>query len=1052
MTSKWYDEKVEIQTYRVLDEDPLPRFFQYYPYTGLNNFSDKPEPITYDSIVVENEYLKMRVIPSLGARLHDLYDKVNNAHVFHYNEIIRPANIALRGAWIANGIEFNSLDRGHHTPDNFSPVDWKVKELEDGGVTVYIGNINLITNMYYLVGLTLRPGRHFLETSVKIFNNDALRTKYYFWTNTAETVTEGSRIFIPGKHTVDDTFPVTRDGVDVSWYKNCKFAVDAFIIDSEEDFFGYYDYNTHYGVVQYANHFKVPGKKRFTWGTSEDGLFWAPILSDKGVPYIELQSGKYRTQSIVGFVDPHYFDEWDEWWYPVPKIGGISYANKDAVVYVDIKPENGKFKVTVGIHVTKVFPNSVIRIHLGGQAVEEKLDLAPAKPFIKEFESQDKKVKVEAIDEKGVGIIAWDCREYKTKIDESVYYRPSEFVIHTKKTAEELWVDGELEERMGNILLAELKYKQALKVDEGFSKALCSLATIYYRRGMYAEAVKLLEKALKRDPDYSEAHYYLGLCYLKLGDEFNSEIELWKARTKFFSQSSYWISVIKVRNGEYEKAEEVLREVVERDSKDFKCTFLLAAVLRKQKKVKEALDIVKKALEAFPLYYPLLSELMLCSEEGKPEFERIVLSEEQKLLEAATEYINIDFYEDAKKILEIGASKGLNGPMVHYYLGFVCERLQQKEEAGRHYQAGDLKNPERVFPHRLIEEEILRSVIQRTGSPKARYYLGNLLFHLGRLEEAIGEWENAEESGFKYSILHRNLGFAYNRLYRDCERALKEYEKAIAIDQDNYRLYLEYYDVCRWTKLVEKAVKTLEEARTRIKKDSILAALSSAYIDTGKNDEAIKILEENTFTPAEGYYGYWEMFVEAHVRRGLERVNRRRYEEALKDFLNALTYPRNLGVGAPYAPHRHEAKQRYWAGQCYLLMGEKKKARKMWKSILTQKFFNIDEAYYKGLALKMLGRKREALKLFKDMLKEAMKREEEIASLKREIPEEYFNALNYDKKLMEARCRKIIAYLGLGMNREAVVELRKVLMSAGKEVFLKKMAEQCPVYVSIRII
>jgi tetratricopeptide (TPR) repeat protein len=1052
MTSKWYDEKVEIQTYRVLDEDPLPRFFQYYPYTGLNNFSDEPEPVTYDSIVVENEYLKMRVIPSLGARLHDLYDKVNNAHVFHYNEIIRPANIALRGAWIANGVEFNSLDRGHHTPDNFSPVDWKVKELEDGGVTVYIGNINFITNMYYLVGLTLRPGRHFLETSVKIFNNDVLRTKYYFWTNTAEPVTEGSRVFIPGKHLTEDTFPVTRDGVDVSWYKNCKFAVDAFIIDSEEDFFGYYDYNMHYGVVQYANHFKIPGKKRFTWGTSEDGLFWAPILSDKGVPYIELQSGKYRTQSIVGFVDPHYFDEWEEWWYPVPKIGGISYANKDAVVYVDIKPENGKFKVTVGIHVTKVFPNSVIRIHLGGQVVEEKLNLAPTDPFVKEFESKDKKVKVEAIDEKGVEIIAWDCRDYKTKIDESVYYRPSELVVNAKKTAEELWIDGELEERMGNPLLAELKYKQALKVDEGFSKALCSLATIYYRRGMYAEAVKLLEKALKRDPDYSEAHYYLGLCYLKLGDEFNSEIELWKARTKFFSQSSYWISVVKIRNGEYEKAEEVLREVVERDSKDFKCTFLLAAVLRKQKKVKEALDIVKKALEAFPLYYPLLSELMLCSEEGKPEFERIVLSEEQKLLEAATEYISINFYEDAKKVLEIGVSKGLNGPMVHYYLGFVCERLQQTEEMKKHYQAGDLRNPDRVFPHRLIEEEILRSVIKNTGSPKARYYLGNLLFQLGRFEEAIGEWEKAEESGFKYSILHRNLGFAYNRLYRDYEKALKEYEKAIDIDQDNYRLYLEYYDVCRWTKLVEKAVKTLEEARTRIKKDSILAALSSAYIDTGKNDEALKILEENTFTPAEGYYGYWEMFVEAHVRRGLERVNRRRYEEALKDFLNALTYPRNLGVGAPYAPHRHEAKQRYWAGQCYLLMGEKKKARKMWKSILTQKFFNIDEAYYKGLALKMLGRKREALELFKDMLKEAMKREEEIASLKREIPEEYFNALNYDKKLMEARCRKIIAYLGLGMNREAVVELRKVLRLAGKEVFLRKMAGQCPVYVSIRII
>ena len=1053
MASRWLVEKKEIQTYRVLDEDPLPKFFQYYPYTGLNNFSDKPEPLVYETIVVENEYLRMRIIPSLGARLHDLYDKVNNAHVFHYNEVVRPVNIALRGAWMANGIEFNSLDRGHHTPDNFSPVDWKVKEWSDSSVTAYIGNINLITNIYYLVGLTLRPGRAFLEISVKTFNNDLQKAKYYFWTNTAETVTEGSRVFIPGKRTVDDAFPVTKDGVDVSWYKNCKFAVDAFIIDSEEDFFGYYDYNTHYGVLQHANHFKVPGKKRFTWGTSEDGLFWTPILSDKGMPYIELQSGRFRTQGIVGLVDPHFFEEWEEWWYPVPKIGGISYANKDAVVHIDIKPENGKFKVTVGMHVTKVFPNSVIKIHLGGEVVEEKLDLAPAKPFVKEFESKDKRVKVEAIDEKGGEIIAWDCRDYKTKIDESIYYRPSEFVINAKKTAEELWIDGELEGRMGNPLLAELKYKQALKVDEGFSKALCSLATIYYRRGKYAEAVKLLEKALKRDPDYSEAHYYLGLCCLKLGDEFNSEIELWKARTKFFSQSSYWISAIKIRNGEYEKAEEVLREAVERDSKDFKCIFLLAAVLRKQKKVGEALDIVKKALEAFPLYYPLLSELMLCSEEeGRSESERIILSGEQKLLEAATEYISIDFYEDARKILEIGVSKGLNGPMIHYYLGFVCERLQQTEEMEKHYQAGDLRSPDHVFPHRLIEEEILRSVIKNTGSPKARYYLGNLLFYLGRFEEAIGEWENADKSGLKYPILYRNLGFAYNKLYRDHERALKEYEKAITIDEDNYRLYLEYYDVCRWTKLIEKAVKTLERARIRIKKDSILAALSSAYIDAGKHDEALKILEENTFTPAEGYYGYWELFVEASVRRGLESLNKGKHEEALKDFLNALTYPRNLGVGAPYAPHRHEAKQRYWAGRCYLLMGEKEKAMRMWESILIQKFLNIDEIYYKGLALKMLGRKMEASKLFRDVLKEALKRESEIARLKKEVPAKYFNALNYDKRLAEARCRKIIAYLGLRMNKEAIAELRKVLRITGKEVFLKKMAKQCPVYISVRII
>jgi len=1050
MTVEWHSEKKKIKTYKVIDEDPLPRFFQYYPYTGLNNFDDKAELITYDAIVVENEYLKMLVIPALGARLHDLFDKVNKTHVFHYNETIRPANIALRGAWIANGIEFNCLDRGHHTPDNFSPVDYKVKEWEDGSVTFYLGNINLITNIYYLVGLTLRPGRQFLEVSVKTFNNDVLRTKYYFWTNTAESVTEGSRVFIPGKHTVEDTFPINKEGIDVSWYRNNKYAVDAFVIDSEEDFFGYYDYNMHYGVVQHANHFKVPGKKRFTWGTSEDGLFWAPILSDKGIPYIELQSGKFRTQAIVGFVDPHFFDEWKEWWYPISKVRGISYANKDATVYVDVNPEG---KTVVGIYVTKDLPNSKVVIHAGENVIEEKFDLSPGNPFVKEFTFRNKGIKVDVIDECGIEIISWDCRDYRTKIDESVYLRPSKFSVDVQKTAEEFHIDGKLEERMGSSLLAELKYKQALKVDQNFSEALCSLASIYYRRGAYREAVELLKKALKRNLGYDEAHYYLGLCYLKLGKDFEAEMEFWEARksTKYFVPSSYSIAVLKIRNKEYKKAEEILEEAIERNSVDLKCSFLLAANLRKQGKVEEALKVINKTLEIFPLYYPLLSEMMLCT--GKlddSEFKRIVLAGEQKLLEVAKEYLEAGLYDDAIKILEIGVSEGVNGPMVHYYLGFAYEKIQRNDKRDDHYKVGNSKDPNYVFPHRLEEEEMLRSVIANSENPKPRYYLGNLLFHLGRFKEAVDEWEAAEKEGLNYSILHRNLGFAYHKVYRNHKKALEEYEKAIATEPMNYRLYPEYYEICSWMGLVKKAVKTLEEVKDRVRKDIILATLSSAYIDVGRYNEALKILEENTFTPAEGYYGYWELFVEAHMRKGIECLKTKKYEDALNEFLKALTYPKNLGVGAPYAPHRHEAKQKYWLGQCYSLIGKKEKAREVWESIFTQKFFTTEEIYYKGLALKMLGRRKEASRIFKDKLEEASRREKEITSIKKEIPKEYFNVLNYDKELIEIYCTKLISYLGLDNKKKAKIELKKALRIKKTAVFIEKPFESCPFYVSIK--
>lgn len=1028
-------EKIMMGTQRIIGEDPLPRFFEYYPYTGLNDFDEDMVPISYDSIVVENEYLKMRVIPSLGARLYDLYDKVNDAHVFHYNEKVRPVMIALRGAWISTGMEFNSLDRPHHTVDNFSQVDYDVKREDDGSVTVHIGNLNLLTDIYWLVGLTLRPGRQFLETNVRLFNNGPLYNKYYFWTNTAESVTDGSRIFIPGKRTQYGPFPIF-DGVDVSWYKNCKYAVDAFIIDCEEDFFGYYDYNLGQGVVQYANHFIVPGKKRFTWGTSEDGLFWTPILSDKGMPYIELQSGRFRTQGVVEFMDPHFFEEWREWWYPIAKIGGISLTNKDATVYVNYDTKG--CKALIGIYVTKEIPASRIRVRRGDETLEEAFDLSPGHPFIKTYATKRMKTEVEVIDGDGNEVITWDCRNYRTKTDDSVFQVPVEFTAKygpgEDKGQEGLWSDAMIEEKRGKSLLAELKYKRLLEQDED-SRGLCALAVMYYRQGRTEEAIDLLERATKRLTSYEDALYYVGLCYLNVGRYRDSEMALWKARrsAKYFTTASHYISLIRVRNNEYEEAVKIITEGLQRNGRDLKCLFLYAATLRRLGRMKEALEVAKGALNISPLYYPALCERMLSSkgmaefDGAESDFKRVVLACDQKVRDVACEYMCTGLYDEAEEILRGGILSGLDGPMIHYYLGFVLERLGRMDERDKEYGIGNSKQSDYVFPHRLEEETILRSAKDASGDPKPIYYLGNLLFSLKRFKEGVREWESAEERGMRHPILHRNLGYAYHRVYRLKHKALRQYEKAIELDPTNHHLYLEYYDVCSQLGLVNKGVEILEIAKGRIKKDSILARLSSAYVDAGRYEEALDILRENTFTPAEGYFGNWETFVEAHIRRGVKRMTAKECKGAMEDLMDALRYPINLGAGVPYRPHRHEAMQRYWLGECYFRHGRRGKARETWRGIFEQRSFTPQEVYYQGLGLKALGRREEANGIFKGTLKSALQKEVAIMGLKDRIPLDYFNFLNYDYELAAVYCTKMIAYLGLGRMMEASKEFTKAL-------------------------
>ncbi|TLN12942.1 DUF5107 domain-containing protein, partial [bacterium] len=462
--------------------------------------------------------------------------------------------------------------------------------------------------------------------------------------------------------TQSGAFPIF-EGVDVSWYRNCKYAVDAFIIDCEEDFFGYYDYNTERGLVQYANHFVVPGKKRFTWGTSEDGRFWTPILSDKGMPYIELQSGRFRTQGIVEFIEPQFSEEWSERWYPIAKIGGISFANGDAAIYVDLRGETSE--TFVGIYATRDIPGSRIRFRDGDGVTEEVFDLSPMRPFTKSYASKGKRVEVEVLDKDGGEVVKWDCGDYRTKLDESVFMVPKE--IDPKEEVgpegiEGLWVDAMLEDKRGERLIAELKYKRLLELDWNLTSGICALAVLYFRQGRYGEAIELLERAVKVRPDNEDAQYFLGLCHLKTGRFCDSEMALWKARRsrKYFAPASYLLSLIKIRNKEYGEAEKIVAEGLDGKGGDLKGLFIRSVALRRSGRSKEALEVVEYALGISPLHYQMLCERVFCSK-GRNEFygaevelKRVVLTDGQKVLAVAMGYMDAGLFDEAEEILRRG--------------------------------------------------------------------------------------------------------------------------------------------------------------------------------------------------------------------------------------------------------------------------------------------------------------------------------------------------------------------------------------------------------------
>jgi len=1023
----WEQDKIK-PTYRILKEDPLPYFFsKHYPYTKLDLFDSKPTPVKYKEIVMENEYLQLTFIPELGARLFSAFDKISQYHIFHYNETIRPSLLAQRGAWIAVGIEFNLSQFPAHTADNFSPVDYAYKRNEDGSISILFGNLMLYNNIRYLVIVTLRPKTSRIETEVRTLNTDLIPQRYYFWSNAGVTASTGLCLFYPGSLSTRGKYPINENGIDLSWYKNYDRAADCFILDSEEDFFATYNYDNSRGIVHYANHQMVPGKKFFTWGVSADGLFWKDILSDKGLPYIEMQSGRFLTQYTVEFIEPLTFESWMEYWYPIRNISGVTYANDKVCLYAKQTKEKGNNLLRVEICSAITCTEARLELCVDGEKFyEEPVKLSPEKTVSKEIKTPSGKLLLKIVDSQGNEIISWDFRKYKTKA-------PDERALGD--SSEELWLKGIDAEKKKTRFIAKRFFERSLKKDGRFSRSLCSIGLICYRSGLYEKAIENFKKALQRDPRHEDSRYYLGLTMLTLGRYEDAERELWKLclGRRYRTLAFYLLGIIKMRLGAYNGAMKMFRKSIQEYSFNLKSLSMLSIALRKQGKNEEALEIIEKAYDMMPLDYLVLAEKYFLSSNN--ELERVVFTDFQKVLEVSKDYIFAGLFEEAFIILKAALDKGISNPMIYYYIGYVLSRMGRLDDAIKYYRKGGAKNLDYVFPHRLIEISILEDAIKKVPSSPVPYYLlGNVLFYKGRFEEGLKKWEKAYELGLKNAVLCRNIGYARSILTNDIGASIDMYLNAIKIDPKNHKLYIELHDVYSRIGRFTEAIKILENAPKEAKQDRLLARLASAYIDVGEYDRALDILLNAFFEPMEAYYGFWDIYVNALMAKGLTLFKNNKMEEAVKCFIDATKYPPNLGPTAPHPKYRRDVMQLYYAGLAYEKLGDILTAQKIWSDALQRNPELTDEhSVFKGLILKKMGRKEESDSLIKKIISET---ESRMNRMLEEIGDEkgcsaLLHRVSWDKSYADEFAYlhyvKGIAHIARGRKEEGLNEINKAL-------------------------
>jgi tetratricopeptide (TPR) repeat protein len=924
-----YESEITIPTYPWKGHDDINPQFRWtsnpmysrhtttYPYPMQDTLSHTKENHTYKTMVVENEWLKVTVIPELGGHVHQVLDKVTGESMLYENKVIKPSLIGLRGAWTSGGIEFNTGPQGH-TVTCLSPVEAKFVEFADGSKGIAIGNVEQVYHTQWVATVKLRPGRSFLEEKIRIYNPTGNRHIYYFWNCVAVPNTPTSQFVYPmtlGTDHAGTTFfswPV-HDGKDISWLKNFDKPTSVFAYRCDQDFYGWYDHGPDRGVIAHANHFELIGKKSWTWSMSTWGQRAQEALTDDGSLYNEIQTGPLPTQADYGVLEPHMTVEWDEWWRPVRGTKGVAFSTKDVSVNVE-KDGSGT--------ALRLFPSGTWDATVSVEGVgEQKVQLSPAKASVVNFPAA-KEGPLNITVKAGGDVLAKFTHPLKlpqrTK-PENPRQQPSE------DTAAGCYLRGIWNDKEGAQNEARDYFEKAIEKDKNFAPAYSALGELELEAGEYEDAKGHLEQVLKLTPDDGWAMYYLAQAYLELGQPADAmEIAAVAARRPESACPAYSLmGSIYLRQGEVANAIEFLKKALDKDAEDLVSRDLLAYAYWKSGNREAADHELADVQRRDPLDMPAA---IIAGFMGKQdvEFAKRISGRKEEVLDAADFFMNAGLRDDAARVLEryyLSVEKKEPEPMVYYTYAWLTGQSKMPADLG----------PDYFFPSRRSSFAILESAIKK--NPKdwmARYALGNACFERARKKDAVRLWKEAAKLNDGYSVVHRNLGLVAWKVDKHLWQAIAHYEKAVACNADDFTLYRDlgtlYLDVDRPV----AAKELLEKARAKkCTRADVVTLLGKAYVSLGEFDKTVELLLADKYTNWEGQFSLNALWYQAKIGIGERLFAKGEFAAALKEFEASLDAPKSLGAGQMVDAPSAEAY--YWVGRAQEKLGNAEAAAKAFK-------------------------------------------------------------------------------------------------------------------------
>lgn len=918
-------------TYPFSDPDPIPKpDTKVYPYYRFDGFADKPVQKEWKVVELENDYIKLTILPEIGGKVWSAIEKSTGKDIVYNNHVIKFRDIAMRGPWTSGGVEGNYGIIGH-TPNCATPVDYTTITREDGSVSCIIGVLDLLTRTSWKLDINLPKDKAYFTTNSFWFNSTESEQPYYTWMNTGIKAAGNLQFIFPGQSYIGhngehNEWPIDKkNGKDLSYYKNNDFGgyKSYHVFGKHNDFFGGYYHDEDFGMGRYGNYDDKPGKKIWIWGLSQQGMIWEKLLTDTDGQYVEVQSGRLFNQASEGSnltpfkqrsFAPYQTDSWTEYWFPVKQTKGFVKANNYGAV--NVKNENGWLKIYFS-PLQKL--NEKLEVFDNGKKIYSKDISVNALQVYKDSIQA-------AVDQNklrltiGGNKLVWNSAPEDGNLNRPLEV-PKDF---DNNSMYGLYLQGKNYISFKDYIKAEEKLNECLKKDPNYAPALSDLALLQIRKFQYKDAVKSAAKALAINTYDPAANYYYALANMHLGNNIDAKdgFDIAAASVEYRSAAYTALSQIYFIENDLTKATEYAEKSLLNNQNNLEGLQLLAVIYRLQNNKNKAVAILSKINNVDPLnhFEGFENFLWANSDTAKMNFTSLIKNEmpEQTYLELGIWYQHLGRKDEALKVFSTAAPSA----EIIYWKAF----LENKAVDLSKIQSG------LSFPFRHETAVILEDLIKKNDQWQLKYHLALIEWNrdnLSKAKELFNQCgskpadpafyaakaslmkDNPEivTASLQQALKLDNQGWRYNKLLAEHYISLKQYDKALAITEPFYKKHKENY------------LMGMLYAKTLL--------LNKKYSDADAFLTKLEIL------PFEGATAGRQLYHEAKLMQALAEMKNKQYKKALQLIADAKLFPENLGVGKPYDENIDERLENWMDYQCYTSLGSTEKAKESLQKIIS---------------------------------------------------------------------------------------------------------------------